>query len=168
LSNCSERQPTLEKWEEVVRMNILIIDDEEIVLHTLERYIEYRGDTPLVALHGRAGLDILDEQAVDLVITDVNMPDMDGLEVLQAVSQKNPDIPVIIITAYADTDMAIRAVNQGAFAFLQKPLLADSLGEKIDDALLAIETRQNERTVVESLKQTGRRAAPTTSQGASL
>lgn len=63
-------------------MDILIIDDEEIVRHTLQRYIEHRGDTPYLAENGRTGLELLQEQPIDLIITDVRMPDIDGMEVL--------------------------------------------------------------------------------------
>ena len=61
-------------------MNILIIDDQAIVRRTLHRYIENRGDTPYMAENGHAGLAIIQKHPIDLVITDVRMPDIDGLE----------------------------------------------------------------------------------------
>ncbi len=134
-------------------MNILIIDDEDIVRRTLERYIEYRGDTPLLAAGGRTGLKMLEEEEVDLVITDVRMPDIDGMQVLHSIRDHHPDIPVIIVTAYADTDMAIQAVNEGAFAFLQKPVLPDTLDASIGEALATLTQRRQQHARLKDLER---------------
>ena len=60
-------------------MDILIIDDEEIVRRTLQHYVEHRGDTPFLAANGRCGLELLQRHPIDIVITDMRMPDIDGL-----------------------------------------------------------------------------------------
>lgn len=135
-------------------MNILIIDDEDIVRRTLQRFIEYRGDVALVANGGTEGLEILTTHPVDLVITDVRMPDIDGMEVLHRVRDFNAEIPVIIVTAYADTDMAIQAVNEGAFAFLQKPVLPNALDTSINEALSALTQRRQQHARLEDLEKT--------------
>ena len=135
-------------------MRILIIDDEEIVRRTLQRYIEHRGDTPYLAEHGRAGLELLQKQPIDLIITDVRMPDIDGMEVLHQVRDLYAEIPVIIVTAYADTDMAIQAVNEGAFAFLQKPILPDQLNTRIDEALNDLTRQRQQSARLEGLEKT--------------
>jgi signal transduction histidine kinase/DNA-binding NarL/FixJ family response regulator len=122
-------------------MKILIIDDEETVRRSLERYVRFRGDQTFTAATGRSGLHLLTVEPIDLVITDINMPDIDGLEVLQQVQLKYPDLPVIVVTAYANTDLAIKAVNQGAFAFLQKPILAQTLNGKINEAFERVHDR---------------------------
>jgi signal transduction histidine kinase/CheY-like chemotaxis protein len=135
-------------------MNILIIDDEDIVRRTLQRFIEHRGDSALVANGGNAGLEILAAHPVDLVITDVRMPDIDGMEVLHRVRDFNAEIPVIIVTAYADTDIAIQAVNEGAFAFLQKPILPNALDARLNEALSALTQRRQEHARLEGLEKT--------------
>ena len=134
-------------------MDILIIDDEEIVRRTLQRYIEHRGDTPYLAENGRVGLKLLQEQSIDLIITDVRMPDIDGMEVLHQVRDHHAEIPVIIVTAYADTDTAIQAVNEGAFAFLQKPILPNALNTRIDEVLDDLIRRHQQSAHLEGLEK---------------
>ena len=136
--------------DRITPMNILIIDDQAIVRRTLQRYIEHRGDTAYMAENGHTGLAIVQEHPIDLVITDVRMPDIDGLEVLAQIRKHHPEIPVIMVTGYADTDMAIQAVNAGAFAFLQKPILSTILSTRIDEALADLNQRRQEN---ENLKQ---------------
>jgi C4-dicarboxylate-specific signal transduction histidine kinase len=135
-------------------MNILIIDDEDIVRRTLQRFIEYRGDSALVANGGLEGLEMLRENRIDLVITDVRMRDIDDMEVLHRVRDFNADIPVIIVTAYADTDMAILAINEGAFAFLQKPISPTTLDASINEAFTALTQRRQEQARLEELEKT--------------
>lgn len=100
-------------------MRILIIDDQEIVRRTLQRYIEQRGDTAYLAEHGRAGFELLEKQPIDLILSDVRMPDIDGMEVLHQVRDHHSEIPAIIVTVFADTNLAIQAVNERAFACLR-------------------------------------------------
>ena len=135
-------------------MNILIIDDEELVLRTLTRYIQHRGDTPFSASDSRMGLRLLDDNPIELVITDIRMPDLDGFDVLQHIRDHRPEVPVIIITAFANTDTAIQAVNNGAFAFLQKPVLADELSAKIDEAEHYLLQRLQQHAKIEDLEKT--------------
>ncbi|MDP6698456.1 MAG: response regulator [Candidatus Latescibacteria bacterium] len=135
-------------------MDILIIDDEEIVRRTLQRYVEHRGDTPFLAANGRCGIELLQRQSIDLVITDMRMPDIDGMGVLQQVRDHHAEIPVIVVTGYADTDMAIQAVNEGAFAFLQKPILSDALNTRIDEALADLTQRRQQSAHLAGLEKT--------------
>ena len=108
-------------------MDILIIDDEEIVRRTLQRYIEHRGDTPYLAENGRTGLELLQEQPIDLIITDVRMPDIDGMEVLHQVRDHHAEIPVIIVTAKVLSPEEHSFLRQGATHILQKGQMDHSL-----------------------------------------
>jgi DNA-binding NtrC family response regulator len=97
---------------------------------------------------------MLRENRIDLVITDVRMRDIDDMEVLHRVRDFNADIPVIIVTAYADTDMAILAINEGAFAFLQKPISPTTLDASINEAFTALTQRRQEQARLEELEKT--------------
>jgi signal transduction histidine kinase/FixJ family two-component response regulator len=135
-------------------MNVLIIDDEDNVREFLRRYLERRGNTVFSASDGEAGLRLLEECSLELVITDVQMPGISGLRVLQAVKDRQPEVPVIVVTGHADKDMAIQAVNRGAFALLQKPLDLMDLGLRLDEAFGVIRARREERERLRRLRET--------------
>ncbi len=107
--------------------NVLIIDDEAGILETLRILLKGEGFTPHTALGGKAGLDKIESLNPDIIITDVRMPNVTGVEVLAAARQKDPLTPVILMTAQATLQSAMQAVNQGAYYYLQKPFRNDEL-----------------------------------------
>lgn len=115
-------------------MNVLIADDDLMVLETIRKYVDFRGDNAFTAPNGRIAIDMLKEQSVDLVITDIQMPEATGFDLLSAAKGRHPAVPVIIITGYADLGRATQAVNEGAFAFLSKPIMFSDLTSKMDEA----------------------------------
>jgi two-component system response regulator HydG len=106
-----------------VKPSVLVVDDETGILETLRILLKNEGFTPHVALGGRQGLDQIAALAPDIVLTDVRMPSVTGLEVLSAARAKDPDLPVILMTAQADLRSAIQAVNEGAYYYIQKPFI---------------------------------------------
>ena len=101
---------------------ILIIDDEESLLTTLEMLFDSEGYSVQTAGGGREGLEKLTRDNMpDLLISDIKMPDLDGIEVLREVRKIDPYLPVVLITAHADKKEAIAACNEGADCFLEKP-----------------------------------------------
>lgn len=101
---------------------VLIIDDEQSLLTTLEMLFSSEGYDVRTASDGRRGVKSMEEDGLpDLVISDIRMPDMDGLTVLRHVHKMDPWLPVVLITAQADKDDAIKACNEGAYYFLEKP-----------------------------------------------
>ncbi len=101
---------------------VLIIDDEQSLLTTLELLFSSEGYEVITASDGREGVQRIEQEGLpDLVITDIRMPDMDGMQVLRHVRKIDPWLPVVLITAQADKDDAIRACNEGAYHFLEKP-----------------------------------------------
>ncbi|HEY7896606.1 MAG TPA: sigma-54 dependent transcriptional regulator [Gemmatimonadaceae bacterium] len=106
-----------------VKPSVLVVDDETGILETLRILLKNEGFTPHVALGGRQGLDQIAALAPDIVITDVRMPSVTGLEILSAARAKDPDLPVILMTAQADLRSAIQAVNEGAYYYIQKPFV---------------------------------------------
>jgi DNA-binding NtrC family response regulator len=107
--------------------NVLIIDDEAGILDSLRILLKNEGFTPHVALGGKAGLEQIESLTPDIVLSDVRMPTVSGLEVLAAARQRDPDTPVILMTAQATLQSAMQAVNDGAFYYIQKPFRNDEL-----------------------------------------
>jgi two-component system response regulator HydG len=110
-----------------VSANVLVIDDESSILESLRILLRNEGFTPHVAQGGRQGLEQIASLSPDIVLTDVRMPNVDGIEVLSAVRRQDPGIPVILMTAQATLQSAVQAVNEGAFYYIQKPFRNDDL-----------------------------------------
>lgn len=102
-------------------MNILIVDDEEVLQDVLTSLIEREGYTVFNARSGEQGLQILQQEQIDLVLLDLMLPGMSGLEVLRQINQMDPDQVVVLITAYSSIEGAIEAMNEGAFHYIPKP-----------------------------------------------
>ena len=109
------------------RPNVLIVDDESGILDTLRILLRNEGFAPHVAHGGRAGLEQIASLSPDIVLTDVRMPSITGVEILTAARQHDPDTPVILMTAQATLQSAMQAVNEGAFYYIQKPFRNDEL-----------------------------------------
>ena len=106
----------------------LVIDDDPAFLRSVGNYLQARDYRVLPAGGGAEGLEILRREAVDIVITDVMMPDMDGFQVLREAKAVSPGTEVIMITGYGDVERAVRAMREGAFDFFTKPFKAQDLG----------------------------------------
>jgi len=100
---------------------VMVIDDERAILDTIEILLRGEGFQPIVLQSGREALERLQEVSPDIVLTDIRMPGVGGLDILAAVRERDPEIPVILMTAQASLQSAVKAVNQGAFYYLQKP-----------------------------------------------
>lgn len=107
------------------RPKVLIIDDESGILETLRILLKNHGFEVKTAQGGQAGLEALADGAPDIVVTDIRMPGVSGMDILEAAKSQDPDIPVILMTAQASLQSAIQAVNQGAFYYIQKPFSND-------------------------------------------
>ncbi len=108
-------------------MKILLVDDEAAILETLQILFRGEGYEVTVADSGPKALAALEDEKPDLVLTDVRMPGAGGLDVLSAARQVDPEMPVILMTAQASLQTAVRAVNEGAYYYLQKPFANDEL-----------------------------------------
>ncbi|HET7298537.1 MAG TPA: response regulator, partial [Burkholderiales bacterium] len=114
---------------------ILVVDDEEIVLQSCRRAL---GDGERVvdtAASGAEALKRIEEGRYDLVLLDIMMPDIDGLQVLQRVKESHPDIEVIMVTGLSQIETAVRAMKLGAFDYLPKPFDPDELALVVDRAV---------------------------------
>ena len=102
---------------------ILVIDDERAIRNTLKDILEFEGHTVLIAEDGKSGLDIALKNEPDLIFSDVKMPEMDGLELLTALSeQASPMPPVVMISGHGNIETAVEALKKGAYDFIEKPL----------------------------------------------
>jgi len=89
----------------------------------------------MVAKNGSEGLKMATEDKFDLVLTDLKMPDMDGIEVLRSIKEKSPDTIVIIVTGYQTVDTAVNAIKYGAYDYIEKPFTPDALISSVEFAL---------------------------------
>ncbi|HSN67932.1 MAG TPA: sigma-54 dependent transcriptional regulator, partial [Thermoanaerobaculia bacterium] len=116
-------------------MRILIIDDEEVLREVLEAVLRREGFDVLSAASAEEGLSLLDREEVDLIILDMMLPGMSGAEALRVVKETDPDIPVVIITAYSSIDGAIDAMKRGAFHYIPKPFKNEEVILTVNKAL---------------------------------
>jgi len=115
--------------------NILIIDDEEVMRDSLSQVFSRRGHSVRLADSGRAGLKLLSGEAFDLVVLDLKMPGIPGMEVLRRIRKLYPETVVIIITGHGTMASAVEAMKAGAYDFLPKPFTPDELTSILDRAL---------------------------------
>ena len=118
-----------------MKANILVIDDELVICQSCEKIFRKSGHEVSYATSGRQALKILEDKSFDVVFTDLKMIDMGGMEVLQAIKQKYPDILVIVITGYATVASAVETMRYGAFDYLPKPFTPSEILTVLNRAL---------------------------------
>jgi len=109
------------------KMKILLIDDEPVVCSSCERVLEEEGYVVEAVLKGTEGISRMDSKEFDIVITDLKMPEISGMEVLGYVKEKYPDTQVIIMTGYSTVSNAVESIKKGAFDYIPKPFDPDEL-----------------------------------------
>ena len=116
------------------KVRILIVDDEPDAGEILSLRLGRRGYEPVYASSGEAALAHMAEHPVDVVLLDIKMPGMDGLEVLRHIRDRHPHVSTIIISGHADMDAAAKGLELGAFYYQLKPIDLETLCHKIEDA----------------------------------
>jgi DNA-binding NtrC family response regulator len=117
------------------RTRLLVVDDETVIREGLKRILEAEEFVVETCASGYGAIESMQQRDFDLIITDLKMPGMDGIEVLKSVRTLQPAVPVILITGYASVDTAVEAMKNGAFDYLQKPFAPDLLLDKVTNAL---------------------------------
>lgn len=112
---------------------ILIVDDEKNILKTIKTALEGDDVSVDTAMNGEECLDLIEQKEFDLILLDLKMPVIDGIEVLKRLSEKDIFIPVVIITAHGTIDKAVEAMKLGAVDFIQKPFSPNEIREIVDD-----------------------------------
>ena len=123
--------------KEVMRMNtikVLLVDDEAEFSETLIKRMKKRNVDITGVRSGEEALQTLDQGPIDVVILDVRMPGMDGIETLRVLKKRHPLIEVIMLTGHASVEVAVQGMEFGAFDYLMKPMQIDDLLYKIQDA----------------------------------
>jgi len=117
------------------RIAILVVDDEAVIREGLQRTLDGERFAVETCRSGHAAIELLQDKEYDLIITDLKMPGMNGIEVLKAVKGLQPDVPVIMITGYATVDTAVEAMKNGATDYISKPFTPEQIMEKIDKSI---------------------------------
>ncbi len=143
--------------------HILVIDDEKSIRNTLKEILEYEKFTVDLAEHGAGGLELYKKNSYDIVLCDIKMPEMDGLEVLEKIFQEEGDAQVIMISGHGNIDNAVEAIKKGAYDFIEKPLdlnrLLITIRNALDKSNLITETRVLKRKVGRTNEMVGESAA---------
>ncbi len=113
---------------------VLLVDDETEFLETLVKRLTKRKLDVIGATSGKEAIAILNKTPVDVIVLDVKMPDMDGIETLKAIKKLRPAVEVIMLTGHANVEVAIQGMELGAFDYLMKPMDIDELLYKLQDA----------------------------------
>ncbi len=108
-------------------VSILVVDDEQIVLDSIKKHLRKDDYTIHTVMSAREALDLIDGTPVDIVLTDLMMPEMDGLQLMKEIKSKLPQVPVIMITGYATINTALQATQLGAFDYIAKPFTRSEL-----------------------------------------
>ncbi|MEZ5014054.1 MAG: sigma-54 dependent transcriptional regulator [Chitinophagales bacterium] len=157
--------------------NILLVDDEKSIRKTLKEILEYEGYNVDEAGDGSEGYRMIQDGDYDIVLCDIKMPKMDGMEVLEKATQSNPDVPFIMISGHGTLETAVEAVKKGAFDYVAKPpdlnRLLITIRNALDKSNLITETKVLKRRVtktreiigespaIQKIKETIDRVAPT-------
>ena len=113
---------------------VLLVDDEAEFIGTLGKRLARRGITVHLANSGPEALEAVQAQELDVVVLDLKMPGMDGIETLERIKALKPCLEVVMLTAHANVEVAMRGMELGAFDYLMKPVELDDLLYKIQDA----------------------------------
>ena len=130
---------------------ILIVDDEKNYLVVLSAFLSEVGYETLTAQDAQEALGIVEAADLDLVLTDMKMPSMDGIELLRRVKEKTPELPVIMMTAHGTVEKAVEAMQLGAFNFIQKPFQNETLKHMVEKAVSTYRVLKENRQLVEAL-----------------
>ncbi|MDI6752909.1 MAG: response regulator [Thermodesulfobacteriota bacterium] len=120
-----------------MKETILIVDDERLVRFSLEKELSRQGYLVFSADHGKAGISLVEEESPDLVLLDLKLPDLNGIEVLKRLREMDKNLAVLIITAYGSIDTAIQAIKSGAYDYITKPFDLEAILLSIRKALEA-------------------------------
>src|SRR5262249_40065829 len=117
------------------KVRVLVVDDEPSARSGLEKLLRQDGYAVDVADGGAKALEIASERPPDVAVTDVKMPGMDGVELLSKLREQDPDLPVLVVTAFGEVASAVRAMRAGADDYLTKPVDFDALLISLERAL---------------------------------
>ena len=138
---------------------ILVVDDERSIRSTLKDILEFEKHTVTVAENGKAGLEAALNSVFDLIFSDIKMPEMDGIEMLDHLKEKEIDVPVIMISGHGNIETAVECIKKGAFDFIEKPIDLNRLLVTVRNALernnLVVESKSLKKKVAKKHQMVG-------------
>lgn len=135
-------------------ITVLIVDDSAMDRRLAGRLLEKVGLRPVYAANGREALDVIESAAPEIVVTDLNMPELDGLALVEAIRRSWPFLPVILMTAHGSEEVAVRALRRGAASYVPKRNLAQELSDTVENVLEIARADREEQRVLEFLELT--------------
>ena len=138
---------------------ILVIDDERSIRNTLKEILEYEGHSVHDAADGAEGISKVSGNKYDIILCDIKMPKMDGIEVMEKILELSPDTPVVMISGHGNIETAVEAIKKGAFDFISKPLdlnrVLITIRNAMDRSSLVIETKSLKRKISKTNEMIG-------------
>ncbi len=134
------------------KSRVLVIDDEAAIRDSLRMTLEYEGYEFMGAATGQEGLALAEREAPDLVLLDVKMPGMDGIEVLERLRHLNESLPVVVVSGHGTISTAVEATKKGAFDFIEKPFASERVLVSLRNALEGRQLRDENRTLKKAVE----------------
>jgi DNA-binding NtrC family response regulator len=137
---------------------VLLVDDEEEYLEIMSERMRARDIEVTTTTSAREALDMINTESYDAVIMDFMMPEMNGIDALKVIKEKNPEMQIILLTGHATVEKTVEAMKAGAMDLIEKPADLDSLSEKIKNAhnqKALLVTKKDQDRVIEMLKKFG-------------
>ncbi len=142
---------------------ILVVDDERSIRNTLKDILEFEKHQVTLAENGKEGLDLAENNFFDLIFSDIRMPEMDGVELLTALKEKEIEAPVVMISGHGTIDTAVDCIKKGAFDFIEKPVdlnrLLITIKNALDKSTLVAETKTLKKKVAGRYQMIGQTPA---------
>jgi CheY-like chemotaxis protein len=133
---------------------VLVVDDSTVDRHLAAKLLAKDGLNVLAAANGREALALLNQHPVDVVLTDLQMPEMDGLQLVEEIRARYPAVPVVLMTAHGSEETAVAALRKGAASYVPKRNLAQDLAETIDSVLDVSKAHRGQQRLLECLIHT--------------
>ncbi|MBK7391375.1 MAG: sigma-54-dependent Fis family transcriptional regulator [Bacteroidetes bacterium] len=138
---------------------ILVIDDEKSIRNTLKEILTYEGFEVVEAQDGMEGLKFVEKEKFDIILSDIKMPKIDGIEVLEKLQELSPETPVVMISGHGNIDTAVEAIRKGAFDYISKPLdlnrMLVTIRNAMDRSSLVKETKTLKRKIYKTTEIVG-------------
>ena len=137
---------------EVVSMNILIVDDEQSIRETCATVSEQCGMKAITVATAEEALEVLEHSAIDILLTDLKLPQTNGVELLKQVHDLHPEVAVVVLTQYGTIESAVEVTRMGAMDYVTKPFRVDELRSRLERVARAVELQQENRLLREQLR----------------
>ncbi len=115
-------------------LRVLVIDDESVICDACDLVLSEQGHTVTLRNNGKAGLEAIREGSYDILLLDMKLPDIDGMDILKVVQEEKPGLCTIVMTGYSSISNAVQAMRQGADNYLAKPFTEDELLQAIEES----------------------------------